>query len=385
MIKNIFRLKNELVVTMENGKEFKTSSCTDDLYNTVKDNKDITEDELNHLFYPVVSKAVSRFVNVKKSSILKLKNNSAYIPSISNLTVPQMLVDRIIEAENTNNEDALTAYKNFWTLLSLNPNESVRNNLFWFLDKWNMSICKSGLIIAYRNVWLKEEGLKYNQELTDFISCQYYRHKTSKKNPENVFVYSYNNTYKVCYNMNSISDEAVYIGNLKNLYESIVSTNDNAGTVYTDDHTHTMEIRLGHIVSIPRKDCDERQVSCSRGLHAGAKGWLKNNYCGNIGLKILINPTDVCSVPKEDNYGKMRTCAYYPIQIIKFDRNGDVIDNGVQDGFEADFIDKISYEGTINNVDNDNYVLNMVEDFNINKEEIYKKLKNIAQSIKRKV
>lgn len=102
-------------------------------------------------------------------------------------------------------------------------------------------------------------------------------------------------------------------------------------------------------------------------------------------MKILINPTDVCSVPKESNYGKMRACAYYPIQIIKFDRNGDVIDDDVQDGFEADFIDKISYEGTINNVDNDNYVLNIVEDFNINKEEIYKKLKNIAQSIKRKV
>ena len=385
MIKNIFRLKNELVVTMENGKEFKTSSCTDDLYNTVKDNKDITEDELNHLFYPRASEAVSRFVNVKKSSILKLKNNSAYIPSISNLTVPQMLVDRIIEGENTNNEAALTAYKNFWTLLSLNPNESVRNNLFWFLDKWDMSICKSGLIIAYRNVWLKEEGLKYNQELTDFISCQYYRYKTSKKNPENTFVYIYNNTYKVCDNMDNIPDEAVYIGNLKNLYESIVSTNDNAGTVYTDDYTRTMEIRLGHIVSIPRKDCDESQVSCSRGLHAGAKGWLKNNYCGNIGLKILVNPTDICSVPKEDNYGKMRTCAYYPIQIIKFDRKGDIIDDDVQDGFEADFIDKISYEGTINNVDNDNYVLCIADSFNQNKEEVYKKLKNIAQSIKRKV
>jgi len=385
MIKNIFRLKNELVVTMENGKEFKTSSCTDDLYNTVKDNKDITEDELNCLFYPTTAEAVSRFINVKKSSILKLKNNSAYIPSISNLTVPQMLVDRIIEAENTNNEDALTAYKNFWTLLSLNPNESVRNNLFWFLDKWNMSICKSGLIIAYRNVWLKEEGLKYNQELTDFISCQYYRYKTSKKNPENTFVYSYNNTYKVCDDIDNIPDEAIYIGNLKNLYESIISTNDDAGTVYTDNRTHTMEIRLGHIVSIPRKDCDESQVSCSRGLHAGAKGWLKNNYCGNIGLKILINPTDICSVPKEDNYGKMRTCAYYPIQIIKFDRNGDVIDDGVQDGFEADFINKISYEGTINNVDNDNYVLCIADNFNQNKEKIYKKLKNIAQSIKRKV
>lgn len=385
MIKNIFRLKNELVVTLENGKEFKTSSCTDNLYNTVKNNKDITEDELNNLFYPVESEAVKRFVNVKKSSILKLIDNSAYIPSISNLTVPQMLVDRIIEAENTNNEDALTAYKNFWTLLSLNPNESVRNNLFWFLDKWNMSICKSGLIIAYRNVWLKEEGLKYNQELTDFISCQYYKYKTSKKNPENAFVYSYNDTYKVCNNMNNSTDEAIYIGNLKNLYESIVSTNDDAGTVYTDDYTRTMEIRLGHIVSIPRKDCDETQVSCSRGLHAGSKGWLKNNYCGNIGLKILVNPTDVCSVPKEDYYGKMRACAYYPIQIIKFDRNGDVIDNDAQDGFEADFIDKISYDGIINNVDNDNYVLCIANNFHQNKEEIYKKLKNIAQSIKRKV
>lgn len=390
MIKNIFRLGTNLVVTLSDGTEYKTNKCTDEMYSSIKELENETElviQKLNNIFYPEQAKVEKEYNAIKNSKILVVKGNSAYIPTISNLTVPQMLANKIAEAEERNDEDALTAYKNFWTLLSLNPNSEVRDNLFWFLNKWGMSVCKSGLIVAYRNVNLKSEGIKYNQQLTEYVSKQYYNIKHRSENPSDWNVVTVNGEYYITEHNRFKEDEYIIIGNLAKLYENIIFTNDDAGTVYTDNYTHTMQIRLGHIVSMPRSKVDEDvNRTCSVGLHAGAKGWLKYNYCGNIGVKVLINPADICSCPREDNYGKLRTCAYYPIQVIEFDSNGDVSDETVPDGFEVDFLNKISYEGTINNVDNDNYKLEIPKKLiTTNIEETYQHLREIAKTINRKV
>lgn len=386
MIKNIFRLKNELIVTLDDGTQYTTNNCTGELYNTVSNIKgDNVKEQLDEIFYPGEAEKAKSYNKIKKSSILTIKNGSAYMTDISNLTVPQMLAEKIAEAEEKNDENAITAYKNFWTLLSLNPNSAVRDNLFWFLDKWGMSISKAGLIVAYRNVELKSQGVQYDQQLTEFVSIEYYNIKNNGNNPKDyVVVFNHDNYY--IYLEKDIAVDDIVIGNLAGLYENIVFASNDAGTVYTDNHTHKFTIRLGHIVSMPRANVDETQVSCSRGLHAGGRGWLKNNYCGNIGLKVLISPSDVCSVPRVDNYGKMRTCAYYPIQVIKFDKNNNVDDEIVPDGFEVDFINKISYTGTINNEDNDNYKLDIPK--NIEKhyiENVYNALKETASKINRKV
>lgn len=390
MIKNIFRLGTNLVVTLSDGTEYKTNKCTDEMYSSIKELENETElviQKLNNIFYPEQAKVEKEYNAIKNSKILVVKGNSAYIPTISNLTVPQMLANKIAEAEEKNDEDALTAYKNFWTLLSLNSNSEVRDNLFWFLNKWGMSVCKSGLIVAYRNVNLKSEGVKYNQKLTSTVGIGYYGMKYRGKDPKDYNVVLIDEDYYITECNSSEENDSIIIGNLAKLYENIIFTNDDAGTVYTDNRTHKFEIRLGHIVSMPRSQCDENQnVTCSHGLHIGAKGWLKNNYCGNIGIKCLINPADVTAVPPIDNYGKIRTCAYYPIQVIEFDSNGDVSDETVPDGFEVDFLNKISYEGTINNVDNDNYKLEIPKKLiTTNIEETYQHLREIAKTINRKV
>lgn len=85
----------------------------------------------------------------------------------------------------------------------------------------------------------------------------------------------------------------------------------------------------------------------------GAKGWLKQNYCGSVGLKVLVNPADVVAVPTIDNYGKMRCCGYLPIGVISFDSNGDVIDTPVSIEDEVKYISFSKYK--INNEDYDNY------------------------------
>lgn len=384
MIKSIFRLKNELIVTLEDGTAYRTRNCTNELFEAVNNlyGKEDIKSDLDNLF---ATKEEKEYNKIKKSSILTIKNDSAYMPEISNLTIPQMLASKIADAEEKGDEDAITAYKNFWTLLSLNPNSAVRENLFWFLDKWGMSISKAGLVVAYRNVDLKQEGTKYNQELTTIVSKYYNYYRANNIDPKSyVVLYKTNGNYVVC-TKDDISDEVV-LGNLAELYANVVFTDDKAGTVYTDNHTHTFEIRLGHIVSMPRSECDETQVSCSRGLHGGSRGWLKENYCGNIGIKILINPCDIVSVPREDNYGKLRCCAYYPLQIISFNDSGDVDDEILSDGFEVDFLNKISYTGTINNEDNDNYKLNIPKRIaKKNVENIYATLRETANKINRRV
>ena len=388
MIKNVFRLNSQIIVTLDDGKTFESNKCTDKLYSKVckikQENTNVVE-RLQALF----NEKLDKYIKTKNSSIITIKDGSAYMPEISALSIPQMLVDKIVEAESNGDTDAITAYKNFWTLLSLNPNSAVRDNLFWFLNKWGMSICKSGLFVAYRNVDLKSKGTKFDENLTSFVSREYFNLKNKKKDPAYYIVTLKDNTYTL-FNAddqdNLIHKDSIIIGNVKTLYDNIIYCNSEAGTVYTDNRTHTFEIRLGHIVSMPRSEVDETQVSCSRGLHCGGRAWLKSNYCGNIGIKVLVNPSDVCSVPKIDNYGKMRTCAYYPIQVINFYKDGDVNDEVVPDGFEIDFINKISYTGTINNEDNDHYKLEIpefVEKQHV--ENIYNSLRDTASKINRKV
>ena len=98
----------------------------------------------------------------------------------------------------------------------------------------------------------------------------------------------------------------------------------------------------------------------------------------------MINPSDVVSVPRVSDYGKMRCCAYYPMQIIHFNDSKDVDDKVLNDGFEVDFLNKICYTGKVNNEDNDNYKLDLPKDVEC-VEDVYNRLKNIALTIDRKV
>ena len=236
-----------------------------------------------------------------------MKGDSVYFKGVSELSLPKELIEAIINAENNDDELKIEAYRNFWTLMSLNPNEECRKNLFWFLTKYDMTIAKCGFFVGYRNVdTTNEEG------------------------------------------------------------------------VYTDHHSHTFRIRIGEMVTMPREKCDcDSNVSCSRGLHCSSVGWLKQNYFGNTGLACLINPADVVAVPHIDDYGKLRTCAYLPIEVIKYDKNDDVIPLDVEDGFDCSYVTKVIYEG-ITGTEDSPYKIIIPKVEGINKESIQDKLLDIA-------
>lgn len=388
---NLFRLNNHLVLTLDNGTQFQTSECTDEFAARVVANLN-DEEALIELFNPSYAAAKSLTEKIIKSKILTLEGASVYMKDVSELTMPQDFAEKIIEAEEAGDQDKLTAYRNFWILLSLNPDSRVRNNLFWFLNKYGMVISKSGLFVGYRNADICTEGSVFNQELTRLITQVYWDLKTKQyADPHKYDVYKHNEGVSLVRNdvdnmQDQIDPEDVYLGELADLYNMLTSDSSDQTTVYTDHHSHTFRIRLGHIVSMPREKCDSVQEnSCSTGLHVANLGWLKQNYFGNVGMKVLVNPADVVAVPPIDDYGKMRVCAYYPISIVNYDSCGNIIDDGIESGFEDDFINKICYHGTINNVDEDHYVLPIPDIGEIDKEQIYSRLREIASTYQREV
>ena len=310
-MQKVIRINNKVIVILNNGCKFEKEDITDEEFEIICNSSD---EELIKMFNPQYKKDLEEAESVKKvinsvetSNLLIKKGDSIYFKGVSELSLPKELVEAIITAENNNDELKLEAYKNFWTLMSLNPSEECRKNLFWFLTKYDMTIAKCGFFVGYRNV----------------------------------------------------------------------DTTDEEG-VYTDHHSHTFKIKIGEMVTMPREKCDcDSSVSCSQGLHIGGKGWLKQNYYGNTGLACLINPADVVAVPHIDDYGKLRTCAYLPIEVIEYDKNKDVIPLDVEDGFDCSYVTKVIYEG-ITGTEDSPYKIIIPKVSGIDKESIQDKLLDIA-------
>ena len=80
-----------------------------------------------------------------------------------------------------------------------------------------------------------------------------------------------------------------------------------------------------------------------------------------------------------DNYGKLRTCAYLPMEIIHYDKNDDVIPLDVEDGFDCSYVTKVIYEGTMGTKEDSTYKINIPEIPGTTVESIQDKLLEIAK------
>ena len=312
-MQKVIKVDNKVTVFLENG-EIIEKEVTEDEFKKVVEAQ--TDEEVLKLLCPEYQKSIELHNNaltliekIQKSKLLSMKGDVVYWKEVSCLSVPEELVKAIIKAEEEHNELKISTYRNFWTLMSLNPDERCRKNLFWFLQKYGMTISRCGFFVGYRNV-----------------------DKTKEKN------------------------------------------------VFTDHHSHTFKIRIGEMVTMDRNKCDTVQENtCSSGLHIGGKGWLKENYFGDTGLACLINPADVVAVPPYDNYGKLRTCAYLPMDIIHYDETSNVIPLDVEDGFDCSYVTKVIYEGTMGTKEDSTYKINIPEIPGTTVESIQDKLLEIAK------
>lgn len=313
-MKKVIKLGSKVIVLLNNGTYLESNNISKDLLDKVKKAK--SDNDILKLLDPEYRKKYNRITEintiksrVNHSKILSLKNDCIYLKGLSGLSMPENLANRILEAEKNNNKHLISTYKNFWILMSMNPSSECRNNLFWFLQKYGMTISKHGFFVAYRNV-----------------------DRTKDKD------------------------------------------------IFTDYYTHSFKIKIGEMVTMDRNDCNpDSNITCSKGLHVAGKGWLKMNYYGNTGMACLVNPADVVAVPKDDNYGKLRTCAYLPMQIINYDMSGDVIPLDIEDGFDCGYISKVIYEGLIKESDS-TYKLEMPKLPISNKKKIQKSLLEIASN-----
>ena len=309
----IIKVGDKVSVFFDNGSTLERTLTKEEIIKVMSAE---TEDEIMRLMVPdydnkalEYDRAVNTLNNMKSSKILSVDNDSIYWKDVSPLSVPVEFAESVLKAEFNNDTVKLEAYKNFWTLMSLNPNEECRKNLFWFLTKYDMTIAKCGFFVGYRNV----------------------------------------------------------------------DTTNEKG-VYTDHHSHSFKIKIGEMVTMPREKCDcDSSVSCSRGLHCSSVGWLKRNYFGNTGLACLINPADVVAVPHIDNYGKLRTCAYLPIEVINYDENEDVIPLDVEDGFDCSYVTKVIYEGIMGTEADSPYRIIIPELPKVQKKSIQNTLLDIAK------
>lgn len=320
----VIRCKNSLTVVLSEGRILQCNTCTDELFEKVKalQAEDNEFDLINLLIPEDENEAANNARYIKfwqqqsTSSILTKEGNSVYWKEVSSLSLPISFGEKVMDAEQKGDTVKLEAYKNFWTLLSLNPDPEVRKNLFRFLEKWGMVITKSGLFVGYRNADLYREGNQYE------------------------------------------------------------------GTIYTDHHSGTTRIMIGRMVTLDRSLCDtDSSVECSRGLHLGGTSWLKQGYFGDVGLVCLCNPVDVQAVPWANScYGKLRTCAYLPIAIAKYDDTGHVIPFRTDSGFEEPFVPTILYDGVKATEDTAQYVIPIPEeDKRLGEKSVSDKLLDIAR------
>jgi hypothetical protein len=79
-----------------------------------------------------------------------------------------------------------------------------------------------------------------------------------------------------------------------------------------DHHSGKFFNGVGEVLEMPRNAvCDDADVGCSYGFHAGSHAYASTFGGGDSRLVIVkINPSDVVSVPKDCDCQKLRTARY---------------------------------------------------------------------------
>lgn len=86
---------------------------------------------------------------------------------------------------------------------------------------------------------------------------------------------------------------------------------------FTDKYSRSFDNSVGQVLEMPRNTvCDDANVGCSAGFHAGSYEYAKGYASGGGHLMIVeIDPSDVVSVPHDCNCQKLRTSKYKVVAV----------------------------------------------------------------------
>lgn len=141
----IIKINDTVTVHLDNGTQY-VRTMSDEEFNNLLG---LSDDELVEFFSTKTYISRKRLQN---SRLLTVKGDCVYWRDVSGYSLPVSLVKRVMDAEDAEDDRLIQTYRNFWTLMSLNPDARCRENLFWFLDKWGLTVEKSGFFLGYRNV-----------------------------------------------------------------------------------------------------------------------------------------------------------------------------------------------------------------------------------------
>lgn len=155
-MRKIIKADKKVIVLFEDGSYCERDNVSEELFKQIITTQ--SDEEVYALMVPEYEQKIREYtdaVNLKKSiadsKLLVLKGESVYWEEVSQLSMPTELVKAVLDAEFNNDEVRIDTYKNFWTLMTLNPDERCRKNLFWFLNKNGLVISRCGFFVAYRN------------------------------------------------------------------------------------------------------------------------------------------------------------------------------------------------------------------------------------------
>ena len=298
-----------------------------------------------------------------------------------NTPVPQDILETV--EEYVEKGYPVKSITNFWKLLMANPDKRVREDLFKFISTHDFSITDEGYMVVYKTVDFLR---KVEKDLASFASNSYLKIKDKwKESPKNYTIYKEwtTETYMAeedhgYYDLEGFDDEddfydefgydpewieemvevertrrtfeykftkpdtldkwllagkdVEYVGSVQVIMDTLAEIEEENQSVYTDKHTHSMEIKLGVPVVMDRTECDaDPKRDCSYGLHVGATKYVEQFRGVNRKnsddekspvLVCLVNPMHVVAVPEYD-HSKMRVAEYYPFArgLVK---NGDI-------------------------------------------------------------
>ena len=253
---------------------------------------------------------------------LEIVNDQLCMTGI-NIPMPTFLAKQFMYRSQKQDQSDYKSLLNFWRLLALNPDAKCREDLYRFLDKHKMVVTPAGYFVAYRNVAVKKNAQVDNLEL--FVGESIVKVKSWKKGTKHFSVLKnketgdyklWDNRKKTPYNQQAFD----YVGKLDKLNEDVVATDREA--IYTDNHTRTMDIRIGTPVQIDRGECDPSpDRECSNGLHLGNPSFMRQGAFGGVGLVCICNPMHVVAVPYRDGR-KLRCCEYLPVGVAEYNDDG---------------------------------------------------------------
>lgn len=157
MSTKIIKIDSKVIVMFEDGSYCERGDVSKEEFEAiVKAEKD---EDIFAIMCPEYSTIVKEYNDVKtilskisNSKLLTLEGEIVYWKEVSELSMPTELVKAVLKAEEEKDEIRIDTYRNFWTLMGLNPDEKCRKNLFWFLERNGLIISRCGFFVAYRNV-----------------------------------------------------------------------------------------------------------------------------------------------------------------------------------------------------------------------------------------